>query len=178
LTNDDIFVDRDNLAPLEGTYIGAGQSEAFVLSSGGDGRPYKSYTNPQAVPPYDVGEDGEKEVDHPPQDLPPGTFAGLFAEATKKTLEGSAEGGAATPQGIDKQQFFPQVIRAATEANKVETLQCDEPGQEIGENGVEGYENLVEEENRVPVGQSATASSPPSAQQPARPAQPLKKPKP
>jgi hypothetical protein len=59
---------------------------------------------------------------------------------------------AASPQGIDKQQFFPQVIRAATEAGKLETLQCDEPSQEISENGVEGYVNLVEEENRVPVG--------------------------
>jgi hypothetical protein len=178
LTNDDIFVDRDNLAPLEGTYIGAGQNEAFVLSSGGDGRPYKSYTNPQQVPPYNVGEHGEKEVNHPPQNLPPGTFAGLFATATKKTLEAATEGGAATPQGIDKQQFFPQVIRAAIEANKVETLQCDEPSQEIGENGVEGYENLVEEENRVPVGQPATVSLLPSAPTPTRPVQPLKKPKP
>lgn len=177
-TNDDIFVDRDNLAPLEGTYIGAGQSEAFVLSSGGDGRPYKSYTNPQAVPPYNDGEHGEKEVNHPPQNLPAGTFAGLFATATKKTLEESVEGAVASPQGIDKQQFFTQVIRAAGEANKIETLQCDEPSQEIGENGVEGYVNLVEEENRVPVGQPATAASLSTAPKPARPAQPLKKPKP
>jgi hypothetical protein len=177
-TNKDIFVDRDNLAPLEGTYIGAGQSEAFVLSSGGDGRPYKSYTNPQAVPPYDVGGEGEKDVNHPPQNLPAGTFAGLFAAATKKTLEGSTEGAAASPQGIDKQQLFPQLLRAAGEANKIETLQCDEPSQEIGENGVEGYENLVEEENRVPVGQPATTSPVPATSKSPTPAQPLKKPKP
>jgi hypothetical protein len=177
-TNDDLFVDRDNLAPLEGTYIGAGQSEAFVLSSGGDGRPYKSYTNPQAVPPYNDGEVGEKEVNHPPQNLPAGTFAGLFTTATKKTLEGSTEGAAASPQGIDKQQFYAQLLPVAGEANKIETLQCDEPSQEIGENGVEGYVNLVEEENRVPVGQPATATSPSPAPKPVRPTQPLKKPKP
>jgi hypothetical protein len=68
--------------------------------------------------------------------------------------------------------------RAAGEANKIETLQCDEPSQEIGENGVEGYENLVEEENRVPVGQPATATPVPATSKSPTPAQPLKKPKP
>ncbi len=157
LTNDDIFVDRNNLAPLEGTYIGAGQSEAFVLSSGGKGRPYKNYTNPQEVPPYNDGN-VEEDVNDPPQNLPPGTFAPLFETPTKKTIEKASEAGTATPQGIDKQQFFPQVIRAASEAGKLETLQCDEPSQEIYDNGVEGYDNLVEHENRVPVGQPATAT--------------------
>jgi hypothetical protein len=32
-------------------------------------------------------------------------------------------------RGIDKQQLFPQLLRAAGEANKIETLQCDEPSQ-------------------------------------------------
>ncbi len=156
-TNKDIFVDRNNLAPLEGTYIGAGQSEAYVLSSGGEGRPYKSYTDPQLVPPYN-DTNVEVDVNHPPQNLPPGTFAPLFETPTKKTVETAVENGAATPQGIDKQQFFPQVIRAAGEAGKLETLQCDEPSQEISDNGVEGYDNLVVHENRVPVGQPATAT--------------------
>jgi hypothetical protein len=175
-TNTDIFRDRDNLAPLEGTYIAAGQSEAYVLSAGGHGRPYKSYTNPNAVPPYSDGD--EEEVNHPPQNLPAGTFAQLFTTATKKTLEGSTEGAVASPQGIDKQQFYPQVIRAANEAGKVETLQCDEPSQQIGENGVEGYVNLVEDENRVPVGQPATATPVSGASSEAPPAKPLIEPKP
>jgi hypothetical protein len=49
------------------------------------------------------------------------------------------------------------------------------PDERTQLDGVEGYVNLVEEENRVPVGQPATASAPPSALQPTRPSQPLKK---
>ncbi|HTA05071.1 MAG TPA: hypothetical protein VK774_01805 [Solirubrobacteraceae bacterium] len=164
-TNKDIFENRDNLAPLEGTYIGAGGTEAYVLSAGGEGRPYKSYTSTMQLPPYN-DENVEKDVNHPPQNLPTGTFAPLFAPPTKKTLEGATEGAVASPQGIDKQQLFPQVIRAASEAGKLETLQCDETSQEISEGEFEGYKDMTEEQNRVPVGQQVSLPLTPTTAKP------------
>lgn len=150
-TNKDTIQGHDNLAPLEGTYIALGGNEAYVLSAGGFGRPYKSYTERGKLPPYEV-ESISKQVNQPPQNLPFQTFAPLFATPTKATVEGPIEGAGASPQGIDKQQLFPQLVRTAEETGKLETLECREPSQEIYENGVEGYEELTEHENRVVVG--------------------------
>ncbi len=151
LTNRDTIAGHDNLAPLEGTYIALGGGEAYVLSAGGYGRPYKSYTQTGQLPPYEI-ESIAKQVDQPPQNLPFETFAPLFATPTKATVNGAIEGAGASPQGIDKQQLFPQLVRSAEEGGKLETLECREPSQQIGENGVEGYEELTEQENRVVVG--------------------------
>ena len=151
LANRDTIAGHDNLAPLEGTYIALGGGEAYVLSAGGYGRPYKSYTNVHALPPYEVSELG-KQVNQPPQNLPFETFAPLFQTPTKATVEGAIEGAGASPQGFDKQQLFPQLIRAAEEGGRLETLECREPSQEIYDNGVEGYEEVTEHENRVAVG--------------------------
>lgn len=151
LTNKDTIQGHDNLAPLEGTYIALGGTEAFVLSAGGYGRPYKGYANRSELPPYEVNSIS-KLVNQPPQNLPFQTFAPLFSTPTKATTEGAIAGDNASPQGIDKQQLFPQLIRAAEEGGRLETLECREPSQEIRENGVEGYEELTEKENRVVVG--------------------------
>ncbi|HEY2719562.1 MAG TPA: hypothetical protein VGI52_08025 [Solirubrobacteraceae bacterium] len=151
LTNTDRIQGHNNLAPLEGTYIALGSGEAYVLSAGGYGRPYKSYTNRFEVPPYEI-ESISKQVNQPPQNLPFQTFAPLFATPTQATVKGAIEGAGASPQGIDKQQLFPQLIRAAEEGGRLETLECREPSQEIRNNGVEGYEELTEQENRVVVG--------------------------
>lgn len=151
LTNKDTIQGHNNLAPLEGTYIALGAGEAYVLSAGGYGRPYKSYTNRDEVPPYEI-ESISKLVNQPPQNLPFQTFAPLFATPTKATVKGAIEGAGASPQGIDKEQLFPQLIRAAEEGGRLETLECREPSQKIYNNGVEGYEELTERENRVVVG--------------------------
>ncbi len=151
ITDHDIFVDRDNLVPFEGTYIAAGGQEAYVLSAGGTGYPYKAYTNAEAIPPYNTAN-LESAVNHPPQNLPAGTFAPLFEAPDAATLAGETEGNAASPQGITKQLLYPQIIRAAEQAGKLQTLQCVEPSEEIGENGVSGYNNMVEELNEVPTG--------------------------
>jgi hypothetical protein len=151
ITNKDTIEGHDNLAPLEGTYIALGGTEAYVLSAGGYGRPYKSYTSTGGLPPYEI-ENISKQVNQPPQNLPFETFAPLFATPTKATVDGPIEGAGASPQGIDKQQLFPQLIRSASETGKLETLECREPSQEIYDNGVEGYEEFTEQERRVVVG--------------------------
>ncbi|MGO9971976.1 MAG: hypothetical protein ACLP01_04030 [Solirubrobacteraceae bacterium] len=149
------FDDRDNLAPLEGTYISADGGTAYVLSAGGQGYPYPSYTNDESFPfpnPYQI-DDGYA-FNAPPQNLPPGTFAPLFQTADADTLTGSTQGDAASPQGITKQLFFPQIIRAAEQAGKLQTLECVGPANDIyNGNGATGYSDATEDLNTVPVGQ-------------------------
>jgi hypothetical protein len=153
-----VFRDRNNLAPLEGTYIAAGGQEAYVLSAGGKGYPFKSYTSPTDLPPYNTST-VEPLLKEPPQNLPPGTFAPLFEVANKTTATGATEGENASPQGISKQQLFPQIIRAAEQAGKLNTLDCEEVSSEFYENGVEGTEETAEELNTVEAGKPATATA-------------------
>lgn len=153
----DIFSDRDNLAPLEGTYISAAGTTAYVLSAGGTGYPYPSYTNNESFPfplPYNMYAI-VPSVNAPPQNLPAGTFAPLFQTPDATTVSGvSTEGDAATPQGITKQLFFPQIIRAAQAAGKLNTLECVGPADDIyNGNGSTGYSDRTENLNTVPVGQ-------------------------
>ncbi len=152
-----VFIDRNNLAPLEGTYIAAGDQEAYVLSAGGKGYPFKSYTNTGALPPYNTSS-VVPLLGAPPQNLPPGTFAPLFETPNKNTVTGATEGENASPQGISKQQLFPQIIRAAEQAGKVNTLTCREVSGEFYENGVEGTEESTEALNTVEAGKPAAAT--------------------
>jgi hypothetical protein len=152
-TDDNVFRDHNNLAPLEGTYIAAGGTEAFVLSHPGKGYPYKSYTNNRALPQNT--SEVKPYVDAPAQNLPPGTFAPLFETPTKATTNQPTNGLDATPQGITKQLLFPELINAAEQAGQLTTLECVEPSQELGEHGDE-WESIAEHSNRVPVGQPVT----------------------
>jgi hypothetical protein len=146
-----IFDNRDNLAPVEGTYIEAGGQVGYALSSGGQGYPFTSYTNSMQFPlPYAIGSRMRGILASPPVNLPPGVFTPLFNAPDSTTVNSITEGNGASPQGLDRQLLFPQIVRAAGAAGKLPTLTCVRPSSNISDGQNEGYDYNVNDERSVP----------------------------